>query len=133
MTTGKARFIASLVVVLCATLACAGLTDPDNAEGSNTPVDVEVSFANPSARSVTMEYNGGGRTGSVPLSPGASSAVVFTGVTTFDFNLFVAMTLDGIRRDTSCRLGNTGYQSKKVAVTVGTDEAGAPNLRCVGW
>lgn len=80
-----------------------------------------------------MEYSGGGRSGSVPLGAGASSAVIFTGVTTFDFNLFVAITLDGIRRDTSCRLGNTGYQSKKVTVTVGTDDNGVPNLRCVGW
>lgn len=133
MRTGNPRLLASIVVALCATMACAGLTDPDSSEGSNTPVDVEVNFANPSARSVTMEYNGGGRTGTMPLGPGASSAVVFSGVTTFDFNLFVAMTLDGIRRDTSCRLGNTGYQSRKVGVTVGTDEAGAPNLRCVGW
>lgn len=80
-----------------------------------------------------LEYSGGGRSGTVPLGPGTSSAVMFTSVTTFDFNLLVAMTLDGIRRDTSCRLGNTGYQSKKVAVTVGTDEHGVPNLRCVGW
>ena len=59
--------------------------------------------------------------------------MVFTGVTTFDFNLFASITLDGIRRDTSCRLGNAGYESKKVSITVGTDEQGRPNLQCVGW
>ena len=99
-----------------------------------------VTFVNTTSLSVDLQYSGGGRSGSRAFPPGARFEEVFTRVMEGDFNLMVfadqAPTEPGRlgqRWGTSCRLGPAGYQSKRVTVRMGPDDAGGPSLRCDGW